>query len=133
MMPAAEGPTDRPATGPEEGARTQMSRGAHRSGRLAYPVTALMLALAGACPIALTVLDPTLMFERGWEQYVGTAIYLWAVLTLANELRRLGRDERAFQEAPILLGSPEEIAADDRRVLPAPLRHPLRHHGAPPQ
>ena len=49
---------------------------------------------------ALMVFNPTLMFERGWEQYVGTAIYFWAVLTLGRELWRLWRNERAFAEAP---------------------------------
>src|SRR3712207_7031804 len=57
------------------------------------------LSLHYALPISL---NPTLMFERGWEQYAGTGIYLWAVLTLAGELRRLWRDERAFAEAPAL-------------------------------
>ena len=41
-----------------------------------------MLVLALLFPIGLMVFNPTLMFERGWEQYVGTGIYFWAVLTL---------------------------------------------------
>ena len=45
-----------------------------------------MLVLAVLFPIGLMVFNPTLMFERGWEQYVGTAIYFWAVLTLGREL-----------------------------------------------
>jgi hypothetical protein len=94
-----------------------------------------MLALALAFPIGLMVFNPTLMFERGWEQYVGTAIYCWAVLTLARELRRLRADERAFDEAPGLLaemtrrapGAPggkltERIPPDEPRVLPARIR-----------
>ena len=54
--------------------------------RRAYLGTLALLALALAFPIGLMVLNPTLMFERGWEQYLGTAMYLWAVLTLAREL-----------------------------------------------
>ena len=37
------------------------------------------------------------------EQYVGTAIYFWAVLTLARELQSLWRNEKAFEDAPRLL------------------------------
>jgi biopolymer transport protein ExbB/TolQ len=91
-----------------------------------------MLALATAFPIALMVFNPTLMFERGWEQYVGTAIYFWAVFTLARELRRLWSDERAFDEAPALLerlDSPaaggaldDAIPAGETRVLPGRIR-----------
>jgi hypothetical protein len=43
------------------------------------------------------------MFERGWEQYVGTAIYFWAVLTLGKELWTIWRNEQAFSNAPRLL------------------------------
>ena len=68
-----------------------------------YGVAAAMLVLALLFPIGLMVFNPTLMFERGWEQYVGTAIYLWAVLTLGRELLGLWRNERAFEDAPELL------------------------------
>ena len=113
-----------------------MSRGArgHGGSRLAYPGTMAMLALALAFPVALMVFNPTLMFERGWEQYVGTSIYSWAVLTLARELLRLRKDERAFAEAPLLLDElVDPTAADgaepegDRRVLPGRLRQLARH------
>ena len=46
------------------------------------PAAAAMLLLALLFPVGLMVFNPTLMFERGWEQYVGTGIYFWAVLTL---------------------------------------------------
>jgi biopolymer transport protein ExbB/TolQ len=78
------------------------------------------------------------MFERGWEQYVGTGIYFWAVLTLSRELWRLWRNEQAFDEAPALLkrvgaslGSsgarPATVTAasgsdDDERILPTRVR-----------
>ena len=79
-----------------------MTASVHRTSRLSYPGTLAMLALALAFPIGLMVLNPTLMFERGWEQYVGTAIYLWAVLTLSRELLRLRRDETVFVDAPVV-------------------------------
>jgi biopolymer transport protein ExbB/TolQ len=62
-----------------------------------------MLVLASLFPVGLMVFNPTLMFQRGWEQYVGTAIYCWAVLTLARELWALWRNEKAFADAPRLL------------------------------
>jgi hypothetical protein len=84
------------------------------------------------------VFDPTLMFERGWEQYLGTGIYFWAVLTLSRELWRLWRNEQAFHEAPALLkrvgsslpsGGARPTTAnaasaydDDPRILPTRVR-----------
>jgi biopolymer transport protein ExbB/TolQ len=62
-----------------------------------------MLVLALLFPIGLMVFNPTLMFQRGWEQYVGTAIYLWAVVTLGRELWWLWRNDKAFDEASRLL------------------------------
>ncbi len=87
--------------------------------RAAYLATAGLLALALLFPVALMVFDPTLMFERGWEQYVGTGIYFWAVLTLAGELRRLWREERAFEEAPALRKYLDAQVAGDGRVVAA--------------
>jgi hypothetical protein len=110
-----------------------------------YGVAAAMLLLALLFPIALMIFDPTLMFQRGWEQYVGTGIYLWAVLTLGRELVGLWRDERAFEEAPELLkrvnvaaaraagagaGAPPaagasaalEVSDEERRLLPRRVR-----------
>jgi len=115
-----------------------MPSGAHGTSRLAYPGTLAMLALALAFPVALMIFNPTLMFERGWEQYVGTAIYFWAVLALGRELARLWSNERAFKDAPALLESltgraataipgvlppgSGRIAKEDRRILPARMR-----------
>jgi biopolymer transport protein ExbB/TolQ len=122
-----------------------------------------MLILALLFPVGLMIFNPTLMFERGWEQYVGTSIYFWAVLTLSRELLGLWRNERAFEMAPALLrrvntatgqntarerslataddsddarrrhpapgtadpaprSQPDEIAGDDRRILPRRVR-----------
>jgi hypothetical protein len=80
-----------------------MANGANGSQWLGYVGTAAMLVLAFLFPIGLMVFNPTLMFERGWEQYVGTGIYFWAVLTLSRELVRIWRNEQAFLEAPALL------------------------------
>jgi biopolymer transport protein ExbB/TolQ len=97
----------------------------HGTPRRTYVGTMALLALALAFPIALMVLNPTLMFERGWEQYVGTGIYFWAVITLIRELRWLWRNERAFAKAPDLLNrwaSGKPLPDDDARLLPRRLR-----------
>ncbi len=115
-----------------------MARGAQSSQWVEYVVTAVMLVLALLFPVGLMIFNPTLMFERGWEQYVGTAIYLWAVLTLSRELFGLWRNERAFEDAPSLLrrvhmvtsrktpddGSTPgiEIPEEERRILPRRVR-----------
>src|SRR4051812_34467512 len=113
-----------------------MTAGVYRTSRLSYPGTLALLALALMFPIALMVFNPTLMFERGWEQYVGTAIYIWAVLTLTRELSWLWKNERAFDEAPALLkqvtgvlddgqgvgAASRKIDADERRFLPVRIR-----------
>ena len=129
-----------------------MARGAHGMRGAEYGVAAAMLVLALLFPIGLMIFDPTLMFERGWEQYVGTGIYLWAVLTLGRELLGLWRNERAFEEAPDLLkrvnnaaarqavatGAGAERAAvavsDEERRHPAPPRPAARQlHPRDPQ
>jgi len=113
-----------------------MASGAHGTSRLAYPGTLAMLALALGFPIALMVFNPTLMFERGWEQYVGTAIYICAVLTLSRELIWLWKNERAFTDAPNLLkhvrtgatagpsggATARKVGVVDGRLLPARIR-----------
>jgi biopolymer transport protein ExbB/TolQ len=115
-----------------------MTSSAHGTSRLVYPGTLAMLALAFLFPVGLMVFNPTLMFERGWEQYVGTAIYFWAVLTLGREVLWLWRNEQAFAEAPNLLkhvatgasggqaqvggALARKIGPDERRILPARIR-----------
>lgn len=80
-----------------------MARSSQGSRRLEYLATVAMLTLAALFPIGLMVFNPTLMFERGWEQFAGTAIYFWAVATLGRELIRLWKNEQAFENAPRLL------------------------------
>jgi uncharacterized protein YukE/biopolymer transport protein ExbB/TolQ len=115
-----------------------MARGTHGTQWVEYVVTSVMLVLALLFPVALMIFNPTLMFERGWEQYVGTAIYFWAVVTLGRELYGLWRNERAFEDAPELLkrvnvaanrkaprdGSSvlAEISDDEPRILPRRVR-----------
>ena len=109
------------------------NRAAHATTKVAYPGTLAMLALALGFPAALMIFNPTLMFERGWEQYVGTAIYAWAVLALGNELFRLWANEKAFDSAPAGLDDPATIAPDDRRILSMRLRQIAVAKGAPSQ
>jgi biopolymer transport protein ExbB/TolQ/uncharacterized protein YukE len=80
-----------------------MAKDAQSSQSWGYASAAAMLLLALLFPVGLMVFDPTLMFERGWEQYVGTGIYFWAVVTLGRELQSLWKNERAFGAAPRLL------------------------------
>jgi biopolymer transport protein ExbB/TolQ len=80
-----------------------MAKNTHGLQWAGYASALAMLVLALLFPIGLMIFDPTLMFERGWEQYVGTGIYFWAVITLSRELWRLWRNEQAFEDSPALL------------------------------
>lgn len=115
-----------------------MAKNAQTSHWAGYASTVLMLVLALLFPVGLMIFNPTLMFERGWEQYVGTGIYFWAVITLGRELWRLWRNEQAFEDSPALLKrvqaamtpanaretAPPPGAAfdDDDRILPGRIR-----------
>ena len=115
-----------------------MAKSAQASQWTGYAGTVTLLVLALLFPVGLMVFDPTLMFERGWEQYVGTAIYFWAVVTLSRELWRLWRNEQAFDDSPALLkrvnaaitrGSTRDgsqssnvMFDDDDRMLPLRIR-----------
>ena len=115
-----------------------MAKSAQASQWAGYAGTVTMLVLALLFPVGLMIFNPTLMFERGWEQYVGTGIYFWAVVTLGRELVRLWRNEQAFEDSPRLLkrvnaamarGSARDgsqsssvISDDDDRILPLRIR-----------
>ena len=109
----------------------------HAGTTRAYRFALFMLILAFSFPIGLMVFDPTLMFQRGWEQYVGTGIYFCAVLMLANELRRLWANEKAFDDAADFLGHltradrraklNDTIGPEEGRVLPRRIRQ-LSHY-----
>ena len=110
----------------------------YATSRLSYPGTLAMLAVAALFPIALMIFNPTLMFERGWEQYVGTTIYFWAVVALGRELVRLWRNESSFAEGAGWMGDSVEgeglvksgaIAEADGRVLPSRVRQLARFAG----
>ncbi len=62
----------------------RMAKKAQTSQWTGYASTVTMLVLALLFPVGLMIFNPTLMFERGWEQYVGTGIYFWAVVTLGR-------------------------------------------------
>ena len=120
-----------------------MAKSAQGSQWTGYAGTVTMLALALLFPVGLMIFNPTLMFERGWEQYVGTGIYFWAVVTLTRELFRIWRNEQAFEDVPALLkrlhaaiarGSSRDgsvlssvIADDDSRILPLRIRQLTNH------
>jgi biopolymer transport protein ExbB/TolQ/uncharacterized protein YukE len=110
-----------------------MAKAAHGTHVAGYAGTLAMLVLALLFPVGLMIFNPTLMFQRGWEQYVGTGIYFWAVLTLSRELVRLWRNEQAFEDAPMLLKRVNAAMArdssrvtveidDDPRILPVRTR-----------
>lgn len=72
---------------------------------IAYLWCAATLVCALALPISLAVFNPTLMFERGWEQYAGTTLYLIALGLLAAHLRRFWREESGLTQADAHLAS----------------------------
>ena len=66
---------------------------------LAYFWCIATLVAALALPISLAVFNPTLMFERGWEQFAGTGLYLVALGLLAVHVRRFWREEAGLARA----------------------------------
>jgi biopolymer transport protein ExbB/TolQ len=83
-----------------------------------YVGATLFLALAALFPVGLMITNPTLMFERGWEQYVGTALYFWAVVMLGRELHRLWRDEHAFDYSSDLIRQVKQAVAGEASGKP---------------
>ena len=96
--------------------------------RLAYPGAWGIIALALAFPVALMIFNPTLMFERGWEQYVGTSIFGWAVIAVARESFRLRKGERDMRNAARLLDG--EIPEGDAGPVALRVRQ-LKAHASP--
>ncbi|MFO0958020.1 MAG: MotA/TolQ/ExbB proton channel family protein [Isosphaeraceae bacterium] len=89
---------------------------------LGYRAIQGLLILAVVFPAGLMVFNPTLMFERGWEQFLGTGIYWLASVFLGMELIRSRREETAFRQATGWLEDPSTIPADDRRLLASRVR-----------
>jgi biopolymer transport protein ExbB/TolQ len=99
-----------------------MSRPVPGASRQAYPGTLALVAVAVALPIGLMVVNPTLMFERGWEQFAGTGFYFLALAILAREVLRLWADERAFSQVDAWLADPDAVPDADARILPSRIR-----------
>ena len=78
-----------------------MAKSAQASQWTGYAGTVTMLVLALLFPVGLMVFNPTLMFERGWEQYVGTGIYFWAVVTLCRDSGAFGGTRRRLKTRPL--------------------------------
>ncbi len=72
---------------------------------LAYLWCVVTLVAALALPISLAVFNPTLMFERGWEQYAGTSLFLIALGLLSVHLRRFWREESGLARADAQLAT----------------------------
>jgi biopolymer transport protein ExbB/TolQ len=83
---------------------------------MAYLWCVATLLAAVALPISLAVFNPTLMFERGWEQYAGTSLYLVALGLLAAHLRRFWREEQGLAQADAQLSSLFRSAPVNRTV-----------------
>jgi len=77
--------------------------------RWPYITATAALVVALAFPIGLAIFNPTLMFERGWEQYAGTSLYLVALFALAGRLRQFWQEEagllRAARRLKMLVGA----------------------------
>ncbi|MCY2933927.1 MAG: MotA/TolQ/ExbB proton channel family protein [Planctomycetota bacterium] len=54
------------------------------------------LVVAVSLPIGLMIFNPTLMFERGWEQYAGTSLFVFALATLSGRLLHFWREEHGL-------------------------------------
>ncbi|MFM1802598.1 MAG: hypothetical protein RJA81_1950 [Planctomycetota bacterium] len=60
-------------------------------------IAALVVALS--LPVGLAVFNPTLMFERGWEQFAGTGLFLVALVALAGRLSHFWKEEKGLMRA----------------------------------
>ncbi len=90
-------------------------------------ITVALWLTASAFPISLMIFQPTLMFERGWEQYLGTFLYFVALILLGSNFRGTLREQTSLGRASAWLDRlterPEEDpASGDARMLPSRLR-----------
>jgi biopolymer transport protein ExbB/TolQ len=67
--------------------------------RIPYYWCAATLLAALSLPISLAVFNPTLMFERGWEQYAGSGLFLVALALLTVHLRHFWLEEQGLKRA----------------------------------
>lgn len=98
---------------------------------LGYRAIQALLVLAIAFPAGLMVFNPTLMFERGWEQFLGTGIYWLASVFLAVELLRGRREELTFSQADGWLADPAAIPENRQGLLVSRIRQLSRSGPAP--
>jgi biopolymer transport protein ExbB/TolQ len=73
------------------------------------------LALALSLPIGLMIFNPTLMFERGWEQYAGTSLFALALAALGGRLLHFWKEEHGLIAAGQRLKT-QVLAANASRV-----------------
>jgi len=65
------------------------------------PYLSMVAALASgvALPVGLAIFNPTLMFERGWEQFAGSGLFLLAIAALSARLLGFWREEKGLLRA----------------------------------
>jgi biopolymer transport protein ExbB/TolQ len=66
-----------------------------------WPYLSMVVALVAAVglPVGLAVFNPTLMFERGWEQFAGSGLFLLAIAALSARLWSFWREEQGLIRA----------------------------------
>jgi len=72
-----------------------------------WPYLSMVVALVAAVglPVGLAVFNPTLMFERGWEQFAGSGLFLLAIAALSARLWSFWREEQGLIRAGDSLNS----------------------------
>lgn len=58
-----------------------------------------VLIVALGLPVGLAIFNPTLMFERGWEQFAGTGLFLVALAALSGRLNHFWNEEKGLMRA----------------------------------
>lgn len=66
---------------------------------LPYLSMVAALAVGVALPVGLAIFNPTLMFERGWEQFAGSGLFLLAIAALSARLLGFWREEKGLLRA----------------------------------
>lgn len=67
--------------------------------RLPYISMIVALVAALSLPVGLAIFNPTLMFERGWEQFAGSGLFIVAIFTLGGRLNHFWREEKGLIRA----------------------------------
>lgn len=66
---------------------------------LPYFLMVAALVAGAAFPVGLAIFNPTLMFERGWEQFAGSGLFLLAIAALSARLLGFWREEKGLIRA----------------------------------